>query len=109
MAELLTELTEPRSAADERADVLAIRRAAPGEVGTYGVSHRHVAGREDRRVVEELSEHHLIHESAYSPSSLAVPPSPSSSGRNVSTMTASSSNDSTPRLASIADGCGPCE
>ena len=37
-----------------------------------------------------------------------VPASPSSSGRNVSTMTASSSKYSAPRLASIAAGCGPC-
>ncbi len=35
------------------------------------------------------------------------PASPSSSGRKVSTMTASSSKDSAPRLRSTAPGCGP--
>src|SRR4029078_11070964 len=41
-------------------------------------------------------------------SSTARPPSPSSSGRKVSTMTASSSKYSTPIEASEAPGCGPC-
>ncbi len=44
---------------------------------------------------------------AYRPSSTARPPSPSSSGRKVSTMTASSSKYSAPREPSTAPGCGP--
>ena len=44
---------------------------------------------------------------AYAGSSTSSPASPSSSGRKVSTMTASSSKYSTPIEASIALGCGP--
>ena len=45
---------------------------------------------------------------AYTPSSQASAPSPSCSGRKVSTMTASSSKNSTPIDRSYAPGCGPC-
>jgi hypothetical protein len=54
----VAEAREPGRRADERPEVARNGRPECRDVGAHGIVHRRVAGREDRRIVEEAVEQH---------------------------------------------------